>query len=136
MVYYLPWSVSLENLALIVICLSLIKVLVILIKPDKWVELIALIYRIPTITIFVSLVLGYIVLGNLIASGITYVEIMAVALLIFLLMLLSFSLYSKEMPLFGKKLLQDKSFWKKAWLPTLIWVILSILALNEIFMFF
>src|SRR3989338_7487117 len=122
MVYYLPWTVSLESLTIIVIAIALIKILVLLIKPLSWMHLTEKIYSIPTLTVIISLILAYIVLGSLIAAGISYSEIFGVLSLLILLMVSSIAIYAKDLVTLGKKLLKDKRFWKKAWLPTLIWV--------------
>jgi len=131
-----PIALSLETLAWIIIVLFAVKMLVLLIKPSGWLSIVEKIYALPVITVIVEVVLAYIVLTSLLALGITYVEILAVSLLVTLLMGLSLAVYSNEMIALGKKLLQSKSFWKKAWLPVLIWVFLVVMALNEMFGWF
>ena len=65
--YYLPWTVSLETLALIVIALFVIKIVVLLVKPKAWIDVVDKIYTNPVVTTVVSVVLAYFVLGSLIA---------------------------------------------------------------------
>jgi hypothetical protein len=130
---WLPWTISLELLAWIVIALSLIKIVVIAIKPKAWLDFAGKIYTYPIATQIVSVVLTYLILSSLINSGIGFVEIFAVISLLFVLMTLSISIYSKEMMSLAKKLVKDKKFWKKAWFSVLVWVIISVLAILELF---
>ena len=129
-------TVSLDVLAWVIIVLFAVKILCLLIKPSSWLSVVNKVYAMPVITVIVELILAYIVLASLLAAGITYIEILAVTLLVTLLMGLSFAVYSNQVMAFGKTLLKDKTFWKKAWLPVLIWVALVVLALNEMYAFF
>jgi len=131
-----PIMFSLEILALILIVLLIVKISFLLVKPKAWLSVVKVIYAKPIVTVIVEAILAYIALTSLISLGMTYTEFFAVALLVTLLMGMSFAVYSKEMIELGKKMLKDKKFWKKAWFPVLIWVILAVLALNEMYAWF
>ncbi len=134
--YYLPWTVSLKTLALIVIAIFVIKMVVLLVKPKAWMDLAEKIYMNTIVTVIVSVILGYLVLGSLVEAGITYVQIFAVISFVILLFALSIAIYAKEMIALGRNLINSGSLWKKAWFPVLVWVVLCVLALNEMYSFF
>jgi len=118
--------------ALIVIALAAIKMIVILIKPKAWLELVKLIYAKPALTMAVSLILAVITLNYLIEE-ITITQILASMIFIMLIGALTISGYFKEMSPMFEKMLKDKKILRKAWLPIIVWVILLVWAIIEIF---
>jgi|ETNmetMinimDraft_2_1059921.scaffolds.fasta_scaffold198579_1 hypothetical protein len=132
MVYYLPWTVSLEVLAWVTVVLFVVKMLFLFIKPSGWFSLTKKVYSKSIFTTIISLVLAYVVLGSLIAAGISYVEIFAVILLFVFLAGISVAAYSDEFFKLSAKLLKDRSLLKKSWLAILIWVALTVLVVIEL----
>jgi len=124
---------ALEVIALVVAVISVIKILVLLAKPVAWMKIVKPIYVIPALTMVVALILAAITLYYLLQSGITMVQIFAVMAFVFLLTCMTVAVYSRDFLPVANKLLKDRKFLKKAWLPILIWVALIILALGEIF---
>lgn len=127
--------VSIQTLALILTAFLAIKLMFLFIKPKVWLSIAEKFYAKPMVTSVVAVILAYFVLDILLSSGITYVQIFAVTLFVTFLMVASVSVYSNEMLTIGKKILKTKDFWKKAWFPIAIWVILAIMTLNEIYSF-
>ncbi len=133
---YPSLGISVQTLALIVIVISAIKILVLLIKPKAWIDFAGSLYKMPAVSMAVFAVLAYLVLSVLMNAGITYTQIFAVTLFVVLLSGLTLSIYAKDFMGLAHKLVKDRNFWNKAWFPTLVWVALAVLALNEMYGFF
>ena len=127
--------ISLETLSWVFIVILAVKLSVLLIKPKSWLDLVDKIYINPIVTMIVYAILAYLTLDILISSGITYVQIFAVTVFIVFLMGMSITIYWKDMSKLADKLLKNKHFWRKAWFPALIWVLLAVLTLNEMYAF-
>ena len=110
-------------MALILIVVSLIKILVILIKPKAWYSnVVKPIWKSPAITMVVSLILAAVVLYYLIQE-ITIVQILASMLFFALLMAVGFSIYQKEVLGIADKMFKSKDLVKKSWLYIILWLI-------------
>ena len=120
-------------IALILIIVSAIKIIVILVNPKSWADLVKKIWVNPMVTSIVSLILAAIVLYYLIQSGLTIVQILAVTAFVALLMAVGIGIYAKEVISIATKMLK-KGILKRAWLYTLIWIILLIWGAYELFM--
>ncbi len=119
-----------QLMALFVAVLATIKLLVIIIKPKAWLNVIKFVYAKPVLTSYISLIFAILSLAYLLRE-ITIIQIFAVMLLFMFLMLMSISAHAKEIGIVGlaKKLLkdgllEDGLLIKKAWLPILVWIIL------------
>lgn len=123
---------SVEILAWIVAVVIVVKFLVIFVKPKTWASVIDFVYAKPWLLTIVSLILAYLVLQSLLDSGITIVQIFAVLLFLSLLAASTASVYSKDVTALGKKLLKDRNILKKAWLPILVWIALTVWAIAEL----
>lgn len=123
-----------EWMALIVIVLSIVKMAVVLTKPSNWISVVDFVYAKPWLTVIVALVLGGFSLKYLLDAGFTIVHLMAAMFFFMMLMALTYAVYVKDTIVFAKKLLKDKSVLKRGWLPILIWLVLIVWALKELFM--
>ena len=117
--------------ALIISLLALIKILVILVKPRAWYNLVKKVWSAPNIVMIICLILAAIVFYYLIQE-LSIVQIMAAVLFIALLYAMTFAIYSKEVVVLARKMLNDRKFMRKAWLPIIIWVILVLWTLKTI----
>jgi len=120
-------------IALILIIISAIKIIVILVNPKSWADIVKKIWANPMVTSIISLILAAIVLYYLIQSGLTIVQILAVTLFVALLMAVGIGMYATEMISMATKMLK-KGVLKKAWFYTLIWIVLLIWGAKELFM--
>ena len=120
-------------IALILIIVSAIKIIVILVNPKSWADVVKKIWANPMVMSIVSLILAAIVLYYLIQSGLTIVQILAVTAFVGLLMAVGIGIYANEVISMATKMLK-KGLMKKAWLYTLIWIILLIWGAYELFM--
>ena len=80
---------AVENIALIVIVAGLIKMFVLLIKPQAWMNFAKRIYSKPQIVKFIGLILAVVVFYYLYGAGITVIEILAVTAFLALLMIIA-----------------------------------------------
>lgn len=121
-----------EIMALIIAVAAAIKILVILVSPKLWVNLVKKVWFSPLLIGILSLVLAIISLYYLIQAGITIVQIFAVMLFISLLAAVGVAVYSKEVVGIAVKLLKDRNILKKAWFYIIIWIVLLIWVLKEL----
>ena len=126
--------ISLQTLALILIVITIIKLVVILVKPKAWAGITKGILNKPIITMIVGLILAYLSLDILREAGISYVQILAVMFFLAMLMIMSYASYAKEFLSLTNKVLK-KGVLKRSWLPLLVWLALIVLSLNEIYAF-
>jgi hypothetical protein len=120
-----------EIFAGIVAVLTLVKILVIIKNPGKWVKVSESFLKNSGALMLVALIAAVYVLYQLLLE-VTIIQIFAVMFFMMLLMMTSMAIYSKELLEMSRKLLKDKNIVKKSWLPILIWVLLSIWVLKEL----
>jgi len=122
-----------EIIALVFIILAGIKLLAVIIKPKSWVGVVGKVWFNPLFTAIISLILSAVVLYYLLDAGITIVQILAVAGFIGLLAGVGIAPFAKDMMGIMNKLLKQ-GIMKKAWLSIIIWIILVVWGLKELFM--
>ncbi len=119
--------------ALIIALLALIKILVILVKPKVWSNLVKIVWSSSNAMMIICFLLASIVFYYLIQE-LSIIQIMAVVLFIALLGGMSVAVYSKEIVSLANKMLNDRKFLSKGWLAVLIWLVLISWTLKEILM--
>lgn len=124
---------AIEIFALVVAVFAGAKLIVILVKPRSWMNFAKTVWKNPMITMIVSLILAAVVLYYLLQE-LTIIHIFAVMLFLMLLAAVSMAAYSAEMFAMADKLLKNKAVVKKAWLSILVWAILVLWALKELFL--
>ena len=122
----------LEIIAFLLVALFVIKMLVLFTKPKSWLKFAKKIYGGGAVTTFVILVLAIIVLYYLLME-LSIVQIFAVITFTTLLISLNVAPYSKELMAMADQLYRKKNLLSRAWLVILIWTLLSIWVLWEIF---
>lgn len=121
-----------EIIALIFIIVAAIKILVILVKPKAWLDMVVKkVWVSPFITGLICLVLAIIVLYYLIQE-LTIIQIFAVMGFVGLLAGVGIAAYAKEIVGLAGKLM-NKGIVKRAWLQIIIWIILIIWGLYTLF---
>jgi len=123
-----------QILALIFIVIASVKLLVILIKPSAWLKIVKKVWKNSTHVMIICLVFAALVLYLLILDGITIIQIFAVMAFVSLLAGVGVAMYSDSIVNLAQKLLRDRHIVKKSWLFILIWVILILWGLKELFM--
>ena len=107
--------------------------LVLLVNPQSWMNFSKKIYSNSSAIRFVAFILGTVVLYYLVQSGMTIVQILAVTA--FVALLISFGLAKEGSALIKKfePIIKKGNLWKEYWLYTLIWVVLLIWGVKELF---
>jgi len=121
-----------EWMAAIIALIALIKIVILLISPKGWIPVVKFFYGKPIATMIIAAILA---IGGLwyLLQELTIVQIFAVLFFMSALMLVSAPIYSKDMISLAKKVLRDRKFIAKTWLPLIIWLVLVIWALKELF---
>lgn len=121
---------TIEWFALVIAVFALVKIGFILLKPKAWISFATKVWKNPKITGSVALILSIVVLYYLLKE-ITIVQIFAAMLFFSLLMMMGFAPYAKELISMSKK--NIKKIVKELRLYLLIWLLLIIWVLWEIF---
>lgn len=113
----------LEWMALIVAVLAIVKLLVIATKPGKWMSVVKAVYAYPGLTTVIALVLA---LGSFwyLQQSMSAVQIFAVIFFVMMLMLASMASFAEEVLDLAKEIYRQPNILMRAWLPTLVWVVL------------
>ena len=125
---------SVEIIALIVIIASVIKMLVLLVNPATWMNFAKGVYKKPGLVKVIGFILAVVVLYYLNSAGITIVQILAVTAFVALLIMIGLA---NEFPHFIKKseaMIKKGNLWKEYWFYTLIWIVLLVWGVKELFM--
>lgn len=120
-----------EIIALIVAIVMAVKIIVLLVKPKAWMNLVHGIYKNKVLTMIISLILALLVL-NYLLEEITIVQIFAVMAFIALMAAMTMSAHFSDIKPLIDKMLKDKSMLKHYWLPVLLWLVLLIWAVLEL----
>ena len=121
---YMSFSV-IEILASILIILAVIKVIILVIDPQIWLNFISKLYTSPTVMTVIGFMLSLLVLYFIINAGISIVEILAVCLFIALLMLTGLANYADNLVAW----IRDQeviNVIKNLWLYSAMWLFLII----------
>jgi len=122
-----------EWMAAIVAIAVVVKILVILIKPKAWIGVVKPIYANSVVLMIVGLVLAGGSLYYLIQAGMSIVDMFAVLFFLSMLMMVSVAAYNKELIGMASKLLKNRKVLRKGWLALIIWLVLAVWALTELF---
>ncbi|MFH1638435.1 MAG: hypothetical protein ABIB71_08470 [Candidatus Woesearchaeota archaeon] len=122
----------LEIICLILIGISLIKLVVVAIKPKAWLKVPESIFARPCVSMVMSLILAGVVLYFLLQE-LTFVQVFASMAFFMMIMLAMFSSYSKEVMAMANKLLKKGGMWKRIWLVVVVWLVLMAWVLYAIF---
>ena len=120
---------AIENIALIIITLSIIKIIMLAINPKKWMNFAKSVYVNPTRLKIIGTLLAGLVLYYLVGAGITIIEIFAVMAFFAALIMIGFANIGSELV----KKFKIKNIWKDYGYYTLLWVILLLWGLKELF---
>ena len=118
-----------ELFAFILSVFVLIKLVVIFVDPNKWMNFASSIWSRPALTSFISLLLAVMVLYYLLEE-LTIVQIFAVMLFFTLIFAMGIAPYAKEFIAMGKKMInrtvKDLWFYILIWLALIAWTLYSL----------
>ena len=117
---------SVEIIALVLIAISAVKMLMLVIKPQAWMNFAKALYNKPVVMKIVGVVLGGVVLYYLVDSGMTIVQILATSAFVAMLFLVGLA---EDAGAFIKKYqaqIKAGKLWKNYWFYTLLWIALLV----------
>lgn len=119
--------------ALVVLVFALIKLVVVSVNARAWLKFAKGLWKSPMLVGVVSIILAAVVLYYLMQAGFSIVDVFSVMLFIVLISAATMAVYAHEFMDMAGKMLKTRGFMKKAWLPILIWLVLIVWALKELF---
>ena len=122
-----------EIIALLFVILLFVKLIVLMVNKWAWWAFDKKIYGNPKVASIVFLVLSAIILYYLLQE-LNIVQIFAAVAFTSMLMAVSVTIYSKEMLSFGEKIMKQKDLMSKSAFLWLIWIVLALWVLKEIFL--
>ncbi len=123
-----------QILALVFALIGLIKLIVILVKPEGWLKVTEKVYSGNRgVTTFIFLILTIIV-GYYVLQVLTIVQVAAVFLLMSMIMGLTMVQYKDTILNFAREIYNDPSMVKNSWLIIVIWIVISLWILYGVFM--
>lgn len=122
-----------EIIALVFIVLATIKMLILLVKPMAWMNGTQKAFSNKIFTQLVGLVIAGIVFYYLRQAGMTIVEILAVSGFMSALLMIAFAGHIDDFKTKYVKLIKRGRLWQEYWLYTLIWIILMVWGVKELF---
>ena len=121
-----------EIFALIVAILVVIKLIIIVINKDAWLNIVSPLYSGSKAVGWISGILALVVLYYILQSGMNVVQIFAVMLFFILMMLMVISVYGKDLMSMARKVMKRR-FPAVVWVASTIWIVLSIWVIYTVF---
>jgi hypothetical protein len=126
-------STPIELIAFILIAISLIKITVIAVDPMIWYRnVVKVIFGNQRVTQVISLILAATVLYYLLAE-LTIVQILAAVFFMVLIMVFGLVSFGVKLLSVYEELYQRKNILKRYWFYTVIWLVLLLWGLKELF---
>ncbi len=123
---------AIETIALVLVIVSALKIIFLLVRPSAWFNTVGKLWAKPGIFTAVSLVLGVIVLRYLLVE-LTIVQVFAVFAFTALFYWVALAPYRQELYDMARRKMENGSIIKTNWLATIIWIVLAVWVLKEIF---
>jgi hypothetical protein len=124
---------QIEVLALIFIIVGLIKLIVLAYNPRKWMNFAEKIWKRPKTMQSICFVLALVIFFYLTENGITIVQILAIAFFTVMFMAIAIAPEVEELIQKYDARIKRGNLWKQYWLYTLLWLVLLLWGLKEIF---
>ncbi|MFH1585646.1 MAG: hypothetical protein ABIB79_02680 [archaeon] len=121
-----------EIIAIIFAIGIIVKVLFVFQKKKSYIEWVKKMYKNPTLLVVIELAVAALVFYYL-QMQMTIIQIFACLILGALLTGMTFAVYAKQLAPNMLSILKKRDAMKKAWLPILIWLVLAVWALKEVF---
>jgi hypothetical protein len=125
---------QIEILALIFIIVGLIKVIVLAYKPRKWMNFAESLWNRPKTMQLICLILAIVIFFYLRENGISIVQILAVSFFVAMFMAVAIAPEAEDLIQKYDARIKRGNLWKQYWLYVLLWLVLLLWGLKEIFM--
>ena len=116
---------SLGIIALILLALAVVKILVLLIKPQAWMGFAKSLYKNKFLFQLICFVLALVVLYYL-TQSLTIIQIFAAIAFVALFLGIGLTDASSHLVPIYEKQIKDKTLWKKNWFYMLLWLALMV----------
>jgi len=126
-------STAINNIALILIIVSVIKMLVLLVKPAAWMNFGKNVFKNKALAQIIGLVIAGVVLYYLNDAGISIVTILAVIAFLGGLLLVGLAGYVEDIITKYDAQIKRGNLWKENWLYALLWIALLVWGAKELF---
>ena len=123
---------AIETIALVLVIVSVIKLFFLMVSPRSWFNTVGKLFLHPGIFTTIALILGAVVLKYLLIE-LTIVQIFAVMAFFAPLMWFTISPYRKDLYDMVTRELSSGGILKRNWLGVVIWILLVIWVLKELF---
>lgn len=123
---------TVEIFALILAILVVIKLLVLVVNKNAWLNIVKPLYAGSKAVSWISGILGLVVLYYILQSGMNIVQIFAAMLFFVLMMLMVVSAYGNDLMSVAKKVMK-RGFPAIVWVASIIWLVLSIWVIYTVF---
>src|SRR3989344_5872721 len=123
---------AIETIALVLVIVSVIKLFFLMVSPRSWFNAVGKLFLHPGIFTAIALILGAVVLKYLLVE-LTIVQIFAVMAFFAPLMWLTMSPYRKNLYDMATRELSSGGILKKNWFGVVIWILLVIWVLKELY---
>ena len=122
-----------EIIALVFIVVAVVKMLILLVNPMAWISMAKKFLNNKIVTQFVGFVLAGIIFYYLRKAEISIVEILAVSTFAFTILIIALAGHLDDLVAKYKGLIKRGKLWQEYWLYTLIWIILLVWGVKELF---
>lgn len=122
-----------EIIALVFIVLAAVKMLVLLVNPMVWMNGAMKTFNNKIFTQLIGFVLAGVIFYYLRQAGISIVEILAVSSFMTAMLIIAFAGHINDFAAKYKGLIKRGKLWQEYWLYTLIWIILLVWGVKELF---
>ena len=112
-----------EIIALALIVLAAVKMIILLVKPQAWMNFAKGFYKNKSVAVVIGLVLGGIILYYLIQE-ITIIQILAVTAFVAMLFVIGFAGHVSDLIRRYEREIKAGKLWKRHWFYTLLWIAL------------
>ena len=122
-----------EIIALVFIIIAVVKMLILLVNPMAWINVSKKVLGNKIVTQIIGFVLVGVIFYYLRQAGISIVEILAVSTFAFAMLIIALAGHLDDLVAKYKGLIKRGKLWQEYWLYTLIWIILLVWGVKELF---
>lgn len=124
---------AINNIALILIIFSAIKILVLLVSPKSWMNFAKGIWSKPMAVQTIGFILAALVFYYWYQAGMTVVQLLAASAFVASLMMIGLADTVGSMMKKYDAIVKKGHLWKEYWFYTLVWVVLLVWGVKELF---
>ena len=125
---------SIEIIAIVIIAAAVIKMLVLAVNAKAWMNFSKGVYKSVAFAQIIGLIIAAVVLYYLLGAGITIVQILAVMAFLAGILMVGLAPYLGDLIKKYEGQIKRGHMWKENWLYLLIWIVILVWGIKELFM--